>query len=82
MERGDPLRVAGMQPKIPPLLFHTTQTVPSVGLDLKSQLFFLWACYLHLNTDSRGLTGIDQKKRVPIPKLLVPTFLVSIPFFF
>lgn len=35
MERGDPLRVAGMQPKIPPLLFHTTQTVPSVGLDLK-----------------------------------------------
>lgn len=40
MERGYPLRVASMQPKILPPLFHTNQIVASVGLDIKYQYSF------------------------------------------
>lgn len=63
MERGYPLRVASMQPKISPPLFHTNQTVASVGLDIKKSILFAGACWLYLYEDSREVTGNEERER-------------------
>lgn len=60
MERGDPLRVAGMRPKIALVLLHTIQTVPWVRLELRPQHFCVWERYLYVNSNSGKSNGVKR----------------------
>lgn len=62
MERGDPLRVAGMQPQILPPLLHTIQIVLSVGLNTGSQYYY-FRYMLPLCERRQERRGVEEGQR-------------------